>query len=99
MSIPVVDSVLSYAHQNNDDQPQDKLWSVVKEGCEVLGHYRLLQRPLIVSDEVGNSEEKGDNWIEEEESQWVDKQLPPDQPENIFSLLQQHRFTQKFYIY
>ena len=56
---------------------------MVEEGCEVLGHDRLLQRPLIVGDQVGDSEEKGDNRIEEEKGQWVDKQFPPDQSENI----------------
>ena len=56
---------------------------MVEEGCKVLGHDRLLQRPLIVGDQVGDSEEKGDNRIEEEKGQWVDKQFPPDQSENI----------------
>ena len=60
---------------------------MVEEGGEVLGHDRLLQRPLIVGDQVGDGEEKGDNWIEEEESKWVDKQFPPDQSVKYFLIL------------
>ena len=54
---------------------------MVEEGREVLGHYRLLQRFLIVSDEVGDGEDKWYNWIEEQKSQWVDKKFPPDKSE------------------
>ena len=54
---------------------------MVEEGREVLGHYRLLQRFLIVSDEVGDGEDKWYNWIEEQKSQWVDKKFPPDESE------------------
>ena len=54
---------------------------MVEEGREVLGHYRLLQRLLIVSDEVGDGEDKRHNWIEEQKSQWVDKKFPPDKSE------------------
>ena len=69
---------MSNANENNNDQPKDKLWSVVEEGSEVLGHDRLLQRLLIVGDQEGGSEEEWDNRIEEEQSKWVDKQFPPD---------------------
>ena len=90
--MPVVDPILSDAHQNNNDQSEDKLWAVVEEGSEVLGHDRLLQGPLIVSDQVGNGEEKGDDRIEEKKSKWVDKQFPPDQSkkniENIIGFWQ-----------
>ena len=54
---------------------------MVEEGREVLGHYRLLQRFLIASDEVGDGEDKWYNWIEEQKSQWVDKKFPPDESE------------------
>ena len=54
---------------------------MVEEGREVLGHYRLLQRFLIVSDEVGDGEDKRHNWIEEQKSQWVDKKFPPNKSE------------------
>ena len=54
---------------------------MVEEGREVLGHYCLLQRLLIVSDEVGDGEDKRYNWIEEQKSQWVGKKFPPDKSE------------------
>ena len=76
--LPIIHPILSNANENNNDQPKDKLWSVVEEGSEVLGHDRLLQRLLIVGDQEGSSEEEWDNRIEEEQSKWVDKQFPPD---------------------
>ena len=78
---PAVDSILRDADQHYNDQSQDKLRPMVEEGREVLGHYRLLQRLLIVSDEVGDGEDKWYNWIEEQKSQWVDKKFPPDKSE------------------
>ena len=79
--LPAVDSILRDADQHYNDQSQDKLRPMVEEGREVLGHYRLLQRFLIVSDEVGDGEDKWYNWIEEQKSQWVDKKFPPDESE------------------
>ena len=78
---PAVDSILRDADQHYNDQSQDKLRPMVEEGREVLGHYRLLQRLLIVSDEVGDGEDKWYNWIEEQKSQRVDKKFPPDKSE------------------
>ena len=85
--MPVVNPVLSNAHQNNNNQSQDELWSVVEEGGEVLGHDRLLQGPLIVSSQVGDGEEKGDNRIEKKKSKWIDNQFPPDQSVKSFLIL------------
>ena len=63
---------------------------MVEEGREVLGHYRLLQSFLIVSDEVGDGEDKWYNWIEEQKSQWVDKKFPPDKSEERKSKKAKH---------
>ena len=79
--LPAVDSILRDADQHYNDQSQDKLRPMVEEGREVLGHYCLLQSFLIVSDEVGDGEDKWHNWIEEQKSQWVDKKFPPDKSE------------------
>ena len=78
---PAVDSILRDADQHYNDQSQDKLRPMVEEGREVLGHYCLLQSFLIVSDEVGDGEDKRHNWIEEQKSQWVDKKFPPNKSE------------------
>ena len=79
--LPAVDSILRDADQHYNDQSQDKLRPMVEEGRKVLGHYCLLQSFLIVSDEVGDGEDKRYNWIEEQKSQWVDKKFPPDESE------------------
>ena len=79
--LPAVDSILRDADQHNNHQSQDKLGPMVEEGRKVLGHYCLLQSFLIVSDEVGDGEDKWYNWIEEQKSQWVDKKFPPDESE------------------
>ena len=54
---------------------------MVEEGRKVFGHYCLLQSFLIVSDEVGDGEDKRYNWVEEQKSQWVGKKFPPDKSE------------------